>query len=70
MWSTKMEWTGSAWTVILFNGEDRIAAISLDDWVELPATKYVIDKALVDAAQSRLESALPHPSTGAGSGHE
>jgi hypothetical protein len=62
MWSTKMEWAGSAWTVILFNGEDRIAAISLDDWAELSATKYLIDDALVAAAQSRLASALPHPS--------
>ena len=67
MWSTKMEWTGSAWTVILLNGADRVAAISLDDWVELSATKYVIDEALVAAAQSRQESALPHPSTAAAS---
>jgi hypothetical protein len=41
--STKLQWGNGRWIVMLYRGTDAIAAMSIEDWAALSATKHVLE---------------------------
>jgi hypothetical protein len=41
MWTTRLEWNGSNWLVHLSRDGVMVATMTLDEWANLSATKYV-----------------------------
>lgn len=43
MWTTKLDWDGSHWIVLLSFDGKLIARMTLDEWSELSVTRYLIE---------------------------
>ena len=43
---TTMDWNGRNWIVSLFRGEELVATMTLDDWVELSVNWFAIEDAV------------------------
>jgi hypothetical protein len=41
--STRMDWNGREWLVMLFRGADLVATMTLDDWMKLSANQFIVD---------------------------
>jgi len=42
MWTTTLDWNGTHWLVHLSRDGRTVATMTLDEWAELSATKYVV----------------------------